>query len=184
MKARRQKYVYGTKGTPTTRALEEAWTDISGAAGTVVVPSGLAAIAIALQSCLKAGDHMLITDSVYRPTRQYADGVLKRFGVETSYYDPVDRCRNRRTDAAEHDGRLHRGTGIPVIRDAGHPGDCRGGSREGRPGRHGQHLGDAPLFPTARAGADIAIEAGTKYLGGHSDLLMGLVTANERRGRR
>ncbi len=67
LKARRQKYVYGTKGTPTTKALEEAWTDISGAAGTVVVPSGLAAIAIALQSCLKAGDHMLVTDSVYRP---------------------------------------------------------------------------------------------------------------------
>lgn len=88
LKTRRQPYVYGTKGTPTVRALEEAWADISGAAGAVLTPSGLAAIMVALQSCLKAGDHMLVTDSVYRPTREYANTVLKRFGVETTFYDP------------------------------------------------------------------------------------------------
>lgn len=180
LKARRQKFVYGTKGTPTTRALEDAWTDISGAAGTVLVPSGLAAIAIALQSCLKAGDHMLVTDSVYRPTRQYADGFLKRFGVETTYYDPL---------IGAGIGALMRPNTTVVFTEA--------------PGSQSFEMQDIPAiaevahakgalvvmdntwatplyFPPHERGADIAIEAGTKYLGGHSDLLMGLVTANER----
>jgi cystathionine beta-lyase len=180
LKARRQPYVYGTKGTPTVRALEEAWTDISGAAGTVIVPSGLAAIVVALQSCLKAGDHMLVTDSVYRPTRQYCDGVLKRFGVEVTYYDPLIGARI---------GELMRPNTTVVFTEA--------------PGSQSFEMQDIPaiaavahergavvvldntwatplLFPPHERGADIAIEAGTKYLGGHSDLLMGLVTANER----
>ena len=83
------RYTYGTKGTPTTEALEVAWTDLTGAAGTVLVPSGLAAISVALLSCLKSGDHLLVPDSVYRPTRNFCDTVLKRFGVETTYYDPL-----------------------------------------------------------------------------------------------
>src|SRR5918992_330893 len=86
---RRGRYSYGTKGTPTTEALEQAWTWLAGAAGTVLAPSGLAAVTLALMSCLKAGDHLLMTDSVYRPTRQFCDGVLRRFGVETTYYDPL-----------------------------------------------------------------------------------------------
>src|SRR3954471_21273118 len=83
------KYTYGTKGTPTTNSLEVAWTELCGAAGTVLVPSGLAAISVALLSCLKAGDHLLVPDSVYRPTRNLCDTGLKRFGVETTYYDPL-----------------------------------------------------------------------------------------------
>src|SRR3954453_20949601 len=79
---RRGRYSYGTKGTPTTDALEQAWPDVAGAAGTVLAPSGLAAVTVALMSCLKAGDHLLMTDSVYRPTREFCNGVLKRFGVE------------------------------------------------------------------------------------------------------
>src|SRR5947208_14183149 len=86
---REARYTYGTKGTPTTNSLEVAWTELSGAAGTVLVPSGLAAISIALLSCLKAGDHLLVPDSVYRPTRNFCDSVLKKFGVETTYYDPL-----------------------------------------------------------------------------------------------
>src|SRR3712207_4107763 len=86
---RRSRYVYGTTGTPTTEALERAWTDVAGAAGTVLTPSGLAAVSLALMSCLKSGDHLLVSDSVYRPTRIFCDTVLKRFGVETTYYHPV-----------------------------------------------------------------------------------------------
>jgi len=86
---RRGRYVYGTKGTPTTEALEQAWTALSGAAGTVLAPSGLAAVTLALMSCLKAGDHLLVTDSVYLPTRTFCNGLLARFGVETTYYDPL-----------------------------------------------------------------------------------------------
>ena len=86
---RRGRYTYGTKGTPTIEALERAWTHLAGAAGTVLTPSGLAAVTVALMSCLKAGDHLLVTDSVYRPTREFCNGVLARFGVETTYYDPL-----------------------------------------------------------------------------------------------
>ena len=84
----RNRYTYGTHGTPTTDALTEAWTDLAGAAGTVLTPSGLAAIAVGLLSVLGAGDHLLVTDSAYFPTRRFCDGTLKRFGVETTYYDP------------------------------------------------------------------------------------------------
>src|SRR4051794_19956727 len=75
---RRGRFSYGTKGTPTIRALETAWSELAGAAGTVLLPSGLAAVAIALQSCLKAGDHLLITDSAYQPARDFSEGFLAR----------------------------------------------------------------------------------------------------------
>jgi len=180
LKARRQKFVYGTKGTPTILALEEAWADISGAAGTVLVPSGLAAIVVALQSCLKAGDHMLVTDSVYRPTRQYADGLLKRFGVETTYYDPLvgagiaDLMRPNTTVVfTEAPGsQSFEMQDIPAIAEAAHA--------RGAVVVMDNTWATPLLFPPHERGVDIAIEAGTKYLGGHSDLLMGLVTANER----
>src|SRR5918994_4440848 len=86
---RRARFTYGTKGTPTTEAIETAWSELAGAAGTILAPSGLAAVTVALMSCLKAGDHLLMVDSVYRPTRQFCDGVLRQFGVETTYYDPL-----------------------------------------------------------------------------------------------
>src|ERR1700730_5535361 len=86
---RNARFTYGTKGTPTTESLEVAWNDLTGAAGTVLVPSGLAAIFVALMCCLKSGDHLLVTDSVYWPTRNFCDSILKRFGVDTTYYDPL-----------------------------------------------------------------------------------------------
>src|SRR5579863_5526249 len=88
MKSRKQRYTYGTHGTPTIDGLAEAWTAIAGAAGTVLVPTGMAAIAVALMSALGAGDHLLMTDSAYEPTRTFCQGTLKRMGVETTYYDP------------------------------------------------------------------------------------------------
>ncbi|WP_439575290.1 cystathionine beta-lyase [Phreatobacter sp.] len=180
LKARRQPYVYGTRGTPTTRALEEAWADISGAAGAVLVPSGLAAIVVALQACLKAGDHMLVTDSVYRPTREYSNTILKRFGVETTYYDPVigagiaDLMRpNTKVVFTEAPGsQSFEMQDIPAIAEVAHARDAIVVM---------DNTWATPLyFPPHERGVDIAIEAGTKYLGGHSDLLMGMVTANER----
>ena len=84
-----QAYTYGTKGTPTTRALEEAWTKLSNAHDTVLVPSGLAAIDLALLTATRAGAHILVTDSVYQPTRSFCDTILKKFGVSVEYYDPL-----------------------------------------------------------------------------------------------
>lgn len=178
---RRGRYSYGTKGTPTTEALERAWTDLAGAAGTVLTPSGLAAVTVALMSCLKAGDHLLVTDSVYRPTRQFCDGVLKRFGVETTYYDPligagIERLFQPNTAAVftEAPGsQSFEMQDVPAIAAAAHA-------------RGAVVLMDntwaTPLFyPPHERGVDLAIEAGTKYLSGGSDLLLGLVSANAER---
>ena len=89
MAARAQKYTYGTRGTPTTDALASAIDALEGSAGTIVVPSGLAAVTIPLLAFLSSGDHVLITDSVYHPTRHFADTMLKRLGVAVEYYDPL-----------------------------------------------------------------------------------------------
>jgi cystathionine beta-lyase len=177
---RRGRYSYGTKGTPTTEALETAWTELTGAAGTVLAPSGLAAVTVALMSCLKAGDHLLVTDSVYLPTRQFCDGMLKKFGVETTYYDPrigagIEALIKPNTAAVltEAPGsQSFEMQDIPAIAEVTHRHD-------------GVVLMDNTwatplLFPPHERGVDIAIEAGTKYLSGGSDLLLGMVSANER----
>src|ERR1700728_757983 len=81
-----QRYTYGRRGTPTLEALSSAWTDLCGAAGTKLVPSGIAAIVASLMAALSAGDHLLMSDSVYGPSRAFADRMLKRMGIETTYY--------------------------------------------------------------------------------------------------
>jgi cysteine-S-conjugate beta-lyase len=177
---RRGRYSYGTKGTPTTESLETAWTEVAGAAGTVLAPSGLAAVTLALTSCLKAGDHLLVTDSVYRPTRHFCDGMLKRFGVETTYYDPlvgagIETLMRPNTAAVftEAPGsQSFEMQDIPAIAEAAH--------RRGAVVIMDNTWATPLFFPPHERGADIAIEAGTKYLSGGSDLLLGMVSANER----
>src|SRR4051812_47474743 len=177
---RNARFTYGTKGTPTTESLETAWTELSGAAGTVLVPSGLAAIALALLSCLKAGDHLLVPDSVYRPTRNFCDSVLKKFGVETTYYDPLIGAEvaslfkpNTRAVFTEAPGSLSfEMQDIPAIADAAHARDLIVLM---------DNTWATPLFfPPHARGVDLAIEAGTKYCSGASDLLLGMVSANAR----
>ena len=87
-KQRKARYPYGRYGSPTTDSLEEGMTLLEGGAGTVLTSSGLSAIAVALQACLKSGDHLLLTDSCYAPTRKFCDGLMSRFGVTIEYYDP------------------------------------------------------------------------------------------------
>lgn len=177
---RKARYTYGTKGTPTIASLESAWTDLTGAAGTIIVPSGLAAVTIALMATVKAGDHVLVTDSVYQPTRHFCDTMLKRMGVEVDYFDPLigagiaTLMRDNTTVVfTETPGsQTFEVQDVPAIAEMAHS-------------RGAVVLLDntwaTPLFyPPHARGADIAIEAGTKYLGGHSDLLIGLVSANER----
>ena len=178
LKGPRPRFSYGTKGTPTTEALEQAWSEIAGAAGTVLAPSGLAAITLALMTALKAGDHLLVTDSAYLPTRHFCDTVLARMGVETTYYDPLAGAgvealirANTTTILVEAPGsQSFEMQDIPAIAEVAH--------------RHGMcvvmdNTWATPLFfPPHERGVDLAIEAGTKYLGGHSDLLLGLVSAN------
>lgn len=177
-------YTYATKGTPTIRALEEAWADISGAAGAVAVPSGLAAINLALLTAVKAGDHILVTDSCYLPARIFCDGLLKRLGVETSYYDPRIGADIAALIRPNTSAVLTESPGsqslevqdVPAIAAAAHArGVCV----------ILDNTWATPLFfPPHERGVDLSIEAGTKYLSGHSDLLLGLVSANEKWARR
>jgi cysteine-S-conjugate beta-lyase len=179
MEGLKQRYTYGTKGTPTTDALEAAWSDIAGAAGTVLVPTGLAAITLALMTAASAGQHILVTDSAYGPTRHFCNSVFKRMGVETSYYDPhigadIAALIRPNTTAilVEAPGsQSFEMQDIPAIAEVAHA--------------HNicvimDNTWATPLFfPPHARGVDLAVEAGTKYLSGHSDLMLGLVSANE-----
>lgn len=174
------RFVYGTQGTPTTEALEKAWTELAGAEGTVLVPSGLAAVTIAFMSCLKAGDHFLVPDSVYRPARNFCDTVLRRMGVDTTYYDPLigkDIAKLFRPNtAAVHTeapgSQTFEMQDIPAIAAVAHA--------RGAVVLMDNTWATPILFPPHERGVDLAIEAGTKYLGGHSDILLGMISASPR----
>jgi cystathionine beta-lyase len=176
---RDQRYVYGRRGTPTSEALEQAIATLEGGTRTWLAPSGAAAIATTLLSFTKAGDHILVADSVYLPTRKMCDGALKRFGVETSYYDPtiggdIGRLMRPSTTLvfAESPGSLtFEIQDIPAIAAAAH--------------RHGalvvmDNTWASPLYfkPFAH-GVDISIQAATKYIAGHADAMLGAITASE-----
>jgi len=178
IKNRRGRYQYGTSGTPTMDALSQAWSEIAGAAGTVLTPSGLSALTVALMAVVSAGDHLLVTDSAYRPTRIFCDGVLKRYGVEVEYYDPlvgagISALMRETTKAVlvEAPGsQTFEMQDVPAIAAAMH---ARGGAVI-----MDNTWATPLLFPPHERGVDIAVEAGTKYLSGGSDLLLGLVSAN------
>lgn len=171
---------YGRYGTPTTFALEEAVARMEGGFRAAAVPSGLAAITAALCAFLKAGDHLLITDSVYGPTRSFCEHQLQRFGVEVEYYDPLIGAgiaarlkANTKVVFCEAPGSLtFEMQDIPAIAQAAHA--------------HGAViLADAtwgtPYFLRSfERGVDVSIHAATKYIAGHSDVMLGLVVTNER----
>jgi cysteine-S-conjugate beta-lyase len=178
--ARRARYQYGRRGTPTTEALENAIAELEGprCAGVALLPSGLAAISAALLSAVKAGDHLLVTDSAYEPTRKFCEQVLARFGVTTSYYDPLIGegiaalfQSNTRAVFTEAPGSLSfEMQDIDAIATAAHA-------------KGALVLMDntwaSPLFFRALDhGVDLSIQAGTKYIGGHSDVMLGTVSAN------
>ncbi len=178
--AHRARYQYGRRGTPTTEALELALQELEGpnCAGVSLLPSGLAAISTALLSVLQAGDHVLVTDSAYGPTRNYCEGVLKRFGVTTSYFDPLigggiaaQFKPNTRAVFVEAPGSLtFEMQDITAIAAVAHE-------------KGATVLMDntwaTPLYYRALDyGVDLSIQAGTKYIGGHSDLMLGTVSAN------
>jgi cystathionine beta-lyase len=178
MASRAQKYTYGTRGTPTTDALASAMDELEGSAGTIVVPSGLAAVTIPLLAFLSSGDHVLITDSVYHPTRHFADSVLKRLGIAVEYYDPLA--------GAGIDALLRQNTKVVFTESPGSntfemqdiPAIAR--SVEGR----GivlmmDNTWATPLhFRPLDHGVDISIHAATKYPAGHSDIVIGTASAN------
>jgi cystathionine beta-lyase len=184
LKHRRGTYSYGTKGTPTTRSLEAAWSSLAGAADTVLTPSGLAAINVALITVCRAGSHLLVTDSVYRPTRNLCDTLLKRFGVETTYYDPLIGAGIAELIRPNTCALFTEAPGSQTFEMQDIPAIVEVARARDIPVLMDNTWATPLLFPPHEMGIDIAIEAGTKYLSGGSDLLLGLTSANERWARR
>lgn len=180
MESRDQKYTYGTRGTPTTDALCDALNALEGSAGTVLVPSGLAAISVPFLAYLSSGDHALIVDSVYTPCRHFCDTMLTRMGVEIEYYDPaigadiesLIRPNTRLVHTEAPGSNTMEMQDIRAIADAAHRHDCVVTI---------DNTWATPLyFRALDFGADVSIHATTKYPSGHSDIVMGSVSANEK----
>ena len=182
LEANDQPYTYGRRGTPTTRSFEEAISSLEGAAKTVSVTSGIQAIGLAVLSVCSAGDHLLMVDSCYEPTRNLCDRVLKRLGITTSYYPPTDDIAahlrpNTKAVFCESPGSLtFEVQDIAAIVKAAHGHDNgRGGASVLMDNTWATPLYFQPL----RHGVDLSIQAATKYIGGHADVMLGYVSANE-----
>jgi cystathionine beta-lyase len=173
------KAYYGLHGTPTQWALAEALTELEpGAAGTFLYSSGLAAVTAALLTILSAGDELLVTDSVYGPTRRFCDGFLRRYGVATRYYDPmvgagIAELIGERTKAI-----LLESPGSVSMEVQDVPAICAAARERGVPTLIDNTWATPLFFPALSHGCDMAILAGTKYVGGHADVMLGSVTAN------
>lgn len=174
----RARFVYGTFGSPTIENLENAWTEITGAAGTVLSPSGLGAVALALMTTLKSGDHLLMPDSVYRPTRELCESFLHKFGIEVTYYDPMLSGGIRKLFKPNTSTLFLESPGSQSFEVQDVP-QLTFIAKQHNIKTIIDNTWATPLFFRAHEhGCDLSIEAGTKYLGGHSDLLLGLVSAN------
>jgi cystathionine beta-lyase len=171
---------YARYGTPTTKALQQASMAIEGphCAGVALVPSGLSAITSTLLSVLKAGDHLLVSDSIYRPSRTFCDGLMVRYGVETSYFDPLIGAGiaelfkpNTAALMVEAPGsQTFEMPDIPAMSAVAH---ARGALVID------DNTWASPLYRRAlEQGVDISMQAATKYIGGHSDIMFGTISAN------
>jgi cystathionine beta-lyase len=167
---------YGRYGTPTTSAFEEAVAALEGGDRTISVPSGLSAITSALLAFLKAGDHVLVTDSVYFPTRRFCNNVLSGLGIETTYYDP--------TIGAGITGLIRPNTRVIYMESPGsitfEVQDVAAIAKAARAAGAVAILDNtwsAGLFfrPFAH-GVDVSLQAATKFIAGHSDAMLGAIT--------
>lgn len=174
------RFFYGRRGSPTQWSLSEALTAMEpGAHGTMLYPSGVAAISCALLSVLKPGDVLLMTDNAYDPSRAFADGFLKRFGVETRYFDPMTTdiaglfCERTKAILLETPGSL-----TFEVQDV--PSTCAEAKKRGVVTLL-DNTWATPFFYTALdKGVDMAVLAATKYIVGHSDVMIGSVTTTEK----
>jgi cystathionine beta-lyase len=169
---------YGLHGLPTVTDLQKALAELEGGHAALVVPSGLTATTLPLLALLAPGDHLLVTDAVYGPTRRFCDNHLRRLGIDVEYYDPVagaaiaDRFKpNTKVVFAESPGSLtFEVQDIPAIAAVAH---ARGAKLVL------DNTWATPLgFRAFDHGVDVSVHAVTKYIGGHSDLLLGAIIAN------
>jgi len=185
MRDQTQKYNYAMGGTPTTNALADALSELEKAAGTVLVPSGLAAISVPMLAFARSGMHVLVVDSIYDPCRTFCDTILGQMGVEVEYFSP---------DIGKDISKLLRpNTGIVMLETPGSNNFemCDVPLLAGIAHEHNKdcvvmldNTWATPLFfRPLDFGVDISIQALTKYPAGHADILMGGVSANERHWR-
>jgi cystathionine beta-lyase len=174
-----QEFSYGRLGTPTVRALEEAMVELEGGHGTRLTPSGLSAIATALFAFASAGEEVLVSDSVYRPTRRFCDHVLRRLGVKTVYCDPLigDGIATLITDKTrvvfvESPGsQTFEVQDVPAIANAAHAAGAVVIM---------DNTWATPLyFKPFKHGVDVSIQAATKFIVGHADAMLGCITATK-----
>jgi cystathionine beta-lyase len=169
---------YGLHGLPTVTDFQDAIAALEGGHAALAVPSGLTATTLPLQALLAAGDHLLVTDAVYGPTRRYCDNHLRRYGIEVSYYDPLagaDIVREFRPRTkvvfAESPGSLtFEVQDVPALAAAAHAHDALVVL---------DNTWATPIgFRAFDHGVDVSVHAATKYIGGHSDVLLGAIVAN------
>ena len=170
---------YGREGTPTTRAFEEAITQLEGGYRAVTLPCGLGAIATSLMAFLKSGDHLLMPDQLYAPARQFCDDVLAKFGVEVTYYDGVI--------AGEIAALMKPNTTVVYLESPGSltfeiqdvPAIARVAKQRGATVLMDNTWASPIFFHPLAHGVDVVIHAATKYISGHSDLMLGVAVCNE-----
>jgi cystathionine beta-lyase len=170
-------YGYGRFGTPTTHAFEDAVAELEGGYRSLVFPSGLAACTCALTAFVGKDDHILVPDNAYFPLRNFARNTLTRFGVEVEFYQPLDvagtiaRIRdNTRVLYVESPGSItFEVQDIPALAEAAH--------KRGVTVLMDNTWATPLYFKPFTHGVDVSIQAGTKYLVGHSDAFLGIVTA-------
>lgn len=172
-------FLYGRLGTPTSKAFEEAVASLEGGYRTIAVGSGLSAICGAMLAFVESGDHVLVCDSAYSPTRNLSEKFLKRFGVETSYYDPLTGTGigehikpNTKTIYVESPGsHSFELQDIPAIAEVAH--------KAGVKVVMDNTWSAGYFFKAFEHGADVSVQAATKYYVGHSDAMLGSITCNE-----
>jgi cystathionine beta-lyase len=179
LEANDQDFTYGRLGTPTVKALEDAIAELEGGHRTLLAPSGLSAIVTALLAFVSTGDEILVSDSVYRPTRRFCDSILKRMGVKTIYYDPligagIEKLITKKTRVVftESPGsQTFEVQDIPAIAAAAHASGAVVIL---------DNTWATPLyFKPFDHGADVSIQAATKYIVGHADAMLGAITTTE-----
>ncbi|HEX4333465.1 MAG TPA: cystathionine beta-lyase [Usitatibacter sp.] len=170
---------YGLLNMPLRAAFEELMVELEGGHRAVTLASGLAAVAVAILACTKAGDHVLVTDSVYSPTRRFCTRTLARFGVETTFYDPTIGAGiealmrpNTRAVYLESPGSL-------TFEVQDFPAIARLARARGAAVIHDNTWATGMFFRSFDHGADLVVQAATKYPAGHSDVLIGAVIACE-----
>jgi len=174
-----KKIRYGRRGTPTSFALEDAVSELEHAHGTILAPSGLAAITMTLCALLESGDHVLITDSTYAPTRNFANKVFARLGIEAEYFDP--RIGGEIAALIRDNTRLiwteSPGTQTFEVQDI--PAIAAAAQAAGVLVAMDNTWCGGYFYKPLDHGVDISVQAATKYIVGHSDVMMGTIACNE-----